>query len=47
MSEKPRHRVSPTTELRQAKCGRDAFAEKPRLPIRVVLDRVTQAYNIG
>ncbi len=47
MTEKPRHRVSPTLELRQSKCSRDAFAKKPRLPIRVVLDRVTQAYNIG
>ncbi len=47
MTERTRHRVSPTTELRQTKCSRDAFAEKPRLPIRVVLDRVTQAYNIG
>jgi tRNA G18 (ribose-2'-O)-methylase SpoU len=47
MTERARHRVSPTTELRQSKCSRDAFAEKPRLPIRVVLDRVTQAYNIG
>jgi tRNA G18 (ribose-2'-O)-methylase SpoU len=47
MTEKPRHRVSPTLELRKFKCSRDAFVKKPRLPIRVVLDRVTQAYNIG
>ena len=47
MTETSRHRVSPTPELRQSKCSRDAFATKPRLPIRVVLDRVTQAYNIG
>ena len=47
MSKSPRHLVSTTAELRRAKCDRTAFAAKPRLPIRVVLDRVTQAYNIG
>ncbi|WP_294541498.1 TrmH family RNA methyltransferase [uncultured Rhodoblastus sp.] len=47
MSEPTRRLVSPTTELRRSKCDRDAFAAMPRLPIRVVLDRVTQAYNIG
>jgi tRNA (guanosine-2'-O-)-methyltransferase len=47
MSDEPRHLVSPTAELRRSKCDRDAFAAKPRLPIMVVLDRVTQAYNIG
>ena len=47
MSTKTRHVVSPTAELRRSKCDRDAFAAKPRLPIRVVLDRVTQAYNMG
>jgi len=47
MNDLSRHLVSPTSELRQAKCDRGAFAAKPRLPILVVLDRVTQAYNIG
>ena len=47
METEPRHRVSPTEALRQGKCDRAAFAAKRRLPIRVVLDRVTQAYNIG
>ena len=47
MSKEIRHVVSPTAELRRSKCDRDAFAAKPRLPIRVVLDRVTQAYNMG
>ncbi len=47
MSKEPRHLVSPTAELRRSKCDRDAFAAKRRLPITVVLDRVTQAYNIG
>jgi tRNA G18 (ribose-2'-O)-methylase SpoU len=47
MIREPRHVVSPTAELRRSKCDRDAFAAKPRLPITVVLDRVTQAYNIG
>jgi tRNA G18 (ribose-2'-O)-methylase SpoU len=47
MDKEPRHLVSPTAELRRSKCDRDAFAAKPRLPIMVVLDRVTQAYNIG
>ena len=47
MSKSLRHLVSTTAELRREKCDRTAFAAKPRLPIRVVLDRVTQAYNIG
>jgi tRNA G18 (ribose-2'-O)-methylase SpoU len=47
MTTKARHLVSTTAELRRSKCDRSAFALKPRLPIRVVLDRVTQAYNIG
>ncbi|MGO9389129.1 TrmH family RNA methyltransferase [Rhodoblastus sp.] len=47
MSREPRHLVLPTAELRRSKCDRDVFAAKPRLPIMVVLDRVTQAYNIG
>ena len=47
MDNEPRHRVTPTELLRQSKCDRDAFAAKPRLPIRVVLDRLTQAYNSG
>jgi tRNA G18 (ribose-2'-O)-methylase SpoU len=46
MSTEPRL-VSSTADLRRSKCARDAFAAKPRLPIMVVLDRVTQAYNIG
>jgi len=47
MNTQARRLVSTTAELRRAKCDRIAFAAKPRLPIRVVLDRVTQAYNIG
>lgn len=47
MRGKARHFVSTTAELRRSKCDRADFAAKPRLPIRVVLDRVTQAYNIG
>ena len=47
MSEELDHQVFPTEELRRSKCDRDAFAAKPRFPIRVVLDRVTQGYNIG
>jgi tRNA G18 (ribose-2'-O)-methylase SpoU len=47
MSTAARHLVATTAELRRSKCDRAAFAAKPRLPIRVVLDRVTQAYNIG
>jgi tRNA G18 (ribose-2'-O)-methylase SpoU len=47
MSDEPRRLVTPTSELRRSKCDRQAFGAKPRLPIRVVLDRVTQAYNIG
>lgn len=47
MSNETRHQVTPTAELRRSKCDRNTFLLKPRLPIRVVLDRVTQAYNIG
>lgn len=47
MSEELDHQVFPTEELRRSKCDRDAFAAKPRFPIMVVLDRVTQGYNIG
>jgi hypothetical protein len=47
MENERRHRVSPTEVLRQGKCDREAFAAKRRLPILVVLDQVTQAYNIG
>lgn len=47
MSHEPRHLITPTAELRRSKCDRAAFGAKPRLPIRLVLDRVTQAYNIG
>ena len=47
MKTEARHLVSTTAELRRSKCDRSAFVAKPRLPIRVVLDRVTQAYNIG
>jgi tRNA G18 (ribose-2'-O)-methylase SpoU len=47
MNKQTRHLVSPTAELRRAKCDRETFAAKPRLPIMLVLDRVTQAYNIG
>ena len=47
MSDEPRPVVSPTAELRQFKSSREEFVQKPRLPIRVILDRVSQAYNIG
>jgi tRNA G18 (ribose-2'-O)-methylase SpoU len=47
MKTEARHLVSTTADLRRSKCDRSAFAAKPRLPIRVILDRVTQAYNIG
>ncbi len=36
-----------TSELRVAKCDRDEFLTRPRRPITVVLDGVTQNYNIG
>jgi len=47
MNTEARPIVSTTAELRRSKCDRASFAAQPRLPIRVVLDRVTQAYNIG
>ncbi len=47
MSEEVRYRVLPTEDIRRSKLGREAFKEKPRLPIMVVLDRVRQAYNVG
>jgi tRNA G18 (ribose-2'-O)-methylase SpoU len=47
MENERRHLVSPTEALRREKCDRETFSTKQRLPIRVVLDRVTQAYNIG
>jgi tRNA G18 (ribose-2'-O)-methylase SpoU len=47
MKNEARHLISTTADLRRSKCDRSAFAAKPRLPIRIVLDRVTQAYNIG
>jgi len=47
MTTEARHLVSTTADLRRSKCDRSAFVAKLRLPIRVVLDRVTQAYNIG
>ena len=47
MTELSRPVDSSTAELRRSKCDRDSFAEKPRLPITVVLDGVRQAYNIG
>ncbi len=36
-----------TPELRRAKNARDEFLTRPRRPITVVLDSVTQNYNIG
>jgi tRNA G18 (ribose-2'-O)-methylase SpoU len=47
MSDEKSHKIRPTAELRLSKCDRTEFAAKPRLPIRLVLDRVMQAYNIG
>ncbi len=47
MTKETRHRALPTEELRRSKCDREAFAQKPRLPIMVVLDGVKQAYNVG
>jgi tRNA G18 (ribose-2'-O)-methylase SpoU len=40
-------RALTTSELRRTKATRDEFLLRPRRPITVVLDRVTQNYNIG
>ncbi len=40
-------RALTTPELRRAKASRDEFLTRPRRPITVVLDGVTQNYNIG
>jgi tRNA G18 (ribose-2'-O)-methylase SpoU len=40
-------RALTTPELRAAKPTRDEFLAQPRRPITVVLDGVTQNYNIG
>ena len=40
-------RALTTAELRRAKSTRDEFLTRPRRPITVVLDSVTQNYNIG
>jgi tRNA G18 (ribose-2'-O)-methylase SpoU len=40
-------RALTTTELRRTKPTRDKFLLRPRRPITVVLDGVTQNYNIG
>jgi tRNA G18 (ribose-2'-O)-methylase SpoU len=40
-------RALTTPELRSTKPTRDAFLAEPRRPITVVLDGVTQNYNIG
>jgi tRNA G18 (ribose-2'-O)-methylase SpoU len=40
-------RALTTPELRRAKITRDEFFAQPRRPITVVLDGVTQNYNIG
>ncbi len=40
-------RALTTPELRRTKPTRDAFLARPRRPITVVLDGVTQNYNIG
>lgn len=41
------HRALTTAELRRAKGARVEFALRSRRPILVVLDGVTQSYNIG
>ncbi len=41
------HRVLTAAELRRAKATRDEFLLRPRRPITVVLDGVSQNYNIG
>jgi tRNA G18 (ribose-2'-O)-methylase SpoU len=40
-------RALTTSELRRTKIARDEFLTQPRRPITVVLDGVTQNYNIG
>ncbi len=40
-------RALTTPELRHKKLTRDEFLSRPRRPIRVVLDGVTQNYNVG
>jgi tRNA G18 (ribose-2'-O)-methylase SpoU len=40
-------RALTTSELRRTKPSRDEFLTQPRRPITVVLDGVTQNYNIG
>jgi tRNA G18 (ribose-2'-O)-methylase SpoU len=40
-------RLLTTAELRHSKSARDEFLARPRRPITVVLDGVTQNYNIG
>ena len=40
-------RALTTSELRRNKIARDEFLTRPRRPITVVLDGVTQNYNIG
>ena len=40
-------RALTTSDLRRAKAARDEFLLRPRGPITVVLDGVTQNYNIG
>ncbi|MDR3413463.1 MAG: TrmH family RNA methyltransferase [Formivibrio sp.] len=40
-------RALTTTELRRTKIARNQFLARPRRPITVVLDGVTQNYNIG
>ncbi len=40
-------RALKTAELRATKLTRDEFLARPRRPITVVLDGVTQNYNIG
>jgi hypothetical protein len=40
-------RALTTPELRRAKLTRDEFLTRPRRPLTVVLDGVSQNYNIG
>ena len=40
-------RALTTSDLRRTKATRDEFLLRPRRPITVVLDGVTQNYNIG
>ena len=39
--------VLSTIDLRRTKQDRDSFLSRPRLPIKVVLDGITQNYNLG